>query len=64
MKNNEPLKYAVWYRKTDPKTKKVIDHGIIITVKDQETAEWHKHAYETSPTKPENCDYLIIPKYE
>ena len=64
MKGNKPLKYSVWFRKIDPKTKKVIDHGIIITVKDQETAEWHKRSYESSPNRPENCDYLIIPKHE
>ena len=64
MKNNEPLKYAIWFRKTDPKTKKVVDFGIILVVRDKETAEWHKRVYESSPDRPENCDYLVIPKYE
>jgi hypothetical protein len=64
MKNQEPLKYAVWFRRTDPKTKKVIDHGIILVARDKQTAEWHQRAYESSPDRPNDTDYLVIPKYE
>ena len=62
MKQN--LKYAVWFRKTDPKTKKVIDYGIVVVSRDQETAEWHKKAYEMSPNRSKDIEYLIIPKHE